>query len=82
MSRKRRDALEKIESLVPEVERHVARVLSSPDHSSRDKWQGEALGWIRQMEALLPHVGKKTAAEWQARLDGWRTALERAQRAE
>jgi hypothetical protein len=82
MSRKRKDALEKIESLVPQVERHLARVVSGPGHSSRHKWAGEAFGWIRQIEELLPHVGKKTAAEWQERIDGWRAALEAARDAE
>ena len=76
MSRKRKDALDKIESHVHEVERHIDRLLASPRHSSRKKWLAEALGWLLQMERLLPHVGKKTAAEWQARIDTWRAALE------
>jgi hypothetical protein len=76
MSRKRKDALDKIESHVAEVERHLGRVLAEPGHSSRNKWASEALGWLLQMEALLPHVGKKTSAEWQARIDSWRASLE------
>jgi hypothetical protein len=28
------------------------------------------------MEALLRHVGKKTAAEWEARIERWRAALD------
>jgi hypothetical protein len=76
MSRKRKDALEKIESHIAQLERHLERALAQPGHSSRKKWVSEALGWLVQMERLLPHVGKKTAAEWQARIDGWRAALE------
>ena len=76
MSRKRKDALDKIESHVGQVERHLNRVLAEPRHTSRDKWVSEALGWLLQMEALLPHVSKKTAAEWQARIDNWRGFLE------
>jgi len=34
------------------------------------------------MEDLLPHVGKKTAAEWQTRIDGWRSAIEGTQNGE
>ena len=82
MSRKRKDVLAKIETLMPEAVRHVERVLSDPTHSSRRKWANEALGWLLQMEALLRHVGKATAAEWQARIDDWRAALEKAADAE
>jgi hypothetical protein len=82
MARKRKEALEKIESLVPEVDRHVERVLANPGHSSRRKWKHEALSWLHQMEALLPHVGQKTAAKWQARINSWRAALAEASDAE
>jgi len=76
MSRKRKDALAKIVNLIPTMDRHLERILANPEHSSRNKWKAEALGWIHQMEAMIPHVGKKTAAEWQARIDKWRATLE------
>jgi hypothetical protein len=82
MSRKRKAAISKIESLTPQVERHLQRVLSQPEHSSRGKWVGEILGWLQQMEELLPHVGKKTAAEWQTRIATWRATLGGAQEAQ
>jgi hypothetical protein len=82
MSRKRKDALGILVGLAAQVERHVSRVLSSLGHSSRNKWRGESLGWLLQMEDLLPHVGKKTAAEWQTRIDGWRSAIEGTQNGE
>ena len=31
-----------------------------------EHWKGEARNWLRHMEAMLRHVGKKTAAQWQA----------------
>jgi hypothetical protein len=31
--------------------------------------------WLEQMEAMLPHVGKKTAAAWAAKINQWRQAL-------
>jgi hypothetical protein len=82
MSRKRKDVLEKIESLVPQVVRHVERVLADPANTSRRKWTNEALGWLLQMEALLRHVGQNTASEWKARIDDWRDALRETSDAE
>ena len=82
MSRRRKDALAKIASYIPDMQRHLDRILANPEHSSRNKWKSEALGWILQMEALIPHVGKKTAAEWQARIARWRASLEDLPRTE
>jgi hypothetical protein len=76
MARSRKSALEQIESLVPRVEGHIAKIAAYPGHSALDHWKGEARTWIRDMEALLRHVGKKTSAQWQARTDAWRAAIE------
>ena len=75
MARSRKAALEKIESLVAGVEGHVAKIAALPGHSAMDHWKGEARTWLREMEALLRHVGKKTSAQWQARIDAWRVAI-------
>ena len=76
MARPRKAALGKIESLVPKVEGHIAKIDAYPGHSARDHWREETRTWLRDMEGLLRHVGKKTSAQWQARIDAWRAAFE------
>lgn len=76
MARTRKAALKKIESLVDDVEGHLAKIAANPGHSSMDHWKGEVRTWLRDMEAMLRHVGKKTSAQWQARLDAWRAAIQ------
>ena len=75
MARTRKAALEKIKSLVPEVEGHLAKIAAYPGHSSTDHWKHEIHTWLRDMEVLLRHVGKKTSAQWQERIDTWRAAI-------
>jgi hypothetical protein len=76
MARSRKSALQKIESLVPGVEGHVGKIAAYPGDTSLDHWKGEARTWLREMEAMLRHVGKKTSAQWQARIDAWRAAIQ------
>jgi hypothetical protein len=76
MALTRKQALKTLEGLVPQVERHLQRILEFPGHSSRCKWASEVLGWLSQMEEVLPHVGKKTAVQWQGRIDAYRATLE------
>jgi hypothetical protein len=71
----RKRALERLHELLPEVERHLGRVAAEPGHSSAGKWRSEVRNWLSQMQEALRHVGKKTGAEWQARIDGWRETL-------
>jgi hypothetical protein len=77
MARTRKAALDKIQSLVTALESHLAKIAAYPGHSSTDHWKHEVHTWLRDMEALLRHVGKKTSAQWQARIDAWRAAIER-----
>ena len=76
MARTRKAALDKIESLVPGVEGHIAKIAAFPGHSSQDHWKHETRTWLREREGLLRHVGKKTSAQWQDRIDAWRAAIE------
>jgi hypothetical protein len=73
---KRSHALRLIECLVPRVEEHLAKLAASPEHSSRSHWKREVWAWLRKIEALVRHVGKKTGAEWEARIAAWRADLE------
>lgn len=75
MARTRREALDKIESFVAGVEEHLAMLAAAPNQSAGPHWRHEVRTWLRDMEALLRHVGKKTSAQWQARIDTWRAAL-------
>jgi hypothetical protein len=76
MARTRKACLDKIESLVPGVEAHLAKISANPGHSAMDHWKGEARNWLQEMEALLRYVGKKTSIQWQARIDAWRAAID------
>jgi hypothetical protein len=76
MAIRRKHALERVQSLAPVVEDHLAKIAANPGHSSIPHWQHEIRNWLRQMEDLLTHVGKKTAAEWQTRIQAYREALD------
>jgi hypothetical protein len=75
MAISRKAALERLESLLPRVEEHITKILANPGHSSIAHWKHEARNWLREMEEVLPHVGKKTAAQWKARLESLQAAL-------
>jgi hypothetical protein len=72
----RKDALRRLQDLVPELEKHLAEIVSEPDAQARSHWKGEVENWLRQMERMLRHVGKKTSAEWQRRIEIYRQRLE------
>jgi hypothetical protein len=72
----RKHALERVQSLALVVEEHLAKIQTNPGQSSIPHWEREIRNWLQQMEELLTHVGKKTAAEWQTRLQTYRDALQ------
>ena len=72
----RKQALKHLAGKLAQVQLHIEKIQAHPQHSSRDKWKNEVLGWLLQMEEVLCHVGKKTAAEWQARIEAYRAELE------
>jgi hypothetical protein len=76
MAMSRKDALKKLDSRARQAEWHLAKIAENRGHSSIRKWKHEVGNWLREMQEVLPHVGKKTAEEWQARIDIYRTALE------
>jgi len=71
----RKRALERLKELLPEVERHLGRIAAEPHHSSVGKWKSEVRSWLGQMQEVIRHVGKKTGAEWQERIDAYRKTL-------
>jgi hypothetical protein len=76
MGLRRKEALKRLQGRVAEIEHHLARIAAQPAHSSVQKWKSEVRNWLREMEEVLPHAGKKTAAEWQARIDAYQSVLE------
>jgi hypothetical protein len=75
MSIGRKRALQRLHELLPEVERHLARIVAEPLHTSAGKWKSEVRTWLSQMQEVIRHVGKKTGEEWQANIDSWRESL-------
>jgi hypothetical protein len=75
MPRKRKEALQDMEDLVPQLERHLERIGADRDNPSVNHYRAEVLAWAK-IERLVSHVGKKTATIWQVRIDAWRSALE------
>jgi hypothetical protein len=76
MAMSRKDALKRLNGLAPQVEKHLDSIGQYPSHTSVAHWRNEASSWLKKTEDALPHVGKKTAAEWQARLEGYKAQLE------
>jgi hypothetical protein len=71
----RKAALIRLEGLAPEVEIHLAKIARSPGSRDVAHWRHEIVTWLRDMEAVLPAVGKKTGSEWEKRIQIWRQAL-------
>ena len=71
----RKDALRKLLSLVAVVEEHLEGIAEEPDSQAFSHWKDELQNWLAQMEAMVPHVGKKTGAEWQARIEAWKAQI-------
>lgn len=67
MGRKR--ALERIHGLVERVQEHLEKLRAKPSLYDDQHWRYEMNNWLRQMEEVLPHVGKKTSRYWQSVFD-------------
>src|SRR5260370_40738084 len=76
MAIRRKWAVRKLQEKVPQVELHLRKIAMDPENTANPHWRHEVQGWLREMEALLPHVGKKTSDEWQARTADYRAAVE------
>jgi hypothetical protein len=76
MALPRKRGLKRLHSFASRVEEHLAKIRREPTHEAVLHWMGEIDNWLGQMEELLPHVGQKTAREWQARIRAFRSALE------
>lgn len=75
MSGRRKDALDRIEELLPRLLEHLELIQNMPASTTTEHWRIEAKNWLKQMEAQLRHVGKKTSSEWKARIEVWKQEL-------
>jgi hypothetical protein len=62
-------------NFTPLVVTHLAKIQASPNDTSVSHWKREIRNWLNIMEAMLSHVGKKTAGEWQERIQTFRATL-------
>jgi hypothetical protein len=76
MAISRKDALRRLEGLAPRVEEHLSKIAVEPTSRDVPHWTKEIDSWIKQMEELATHVGKRTSALWLARIAKWKTELE------
>jgi cob(I)alamin adenosyltransferase len=75
MTTPRKRALNRLEKFALRMDEHLSKIASDRGHSSSAHWKHEVRNWLRQMQEELPHVGKKTATQWQARIDACRATL-------
>jgi hypothetical protein len=75
MAISRKDALRRLTGLAPRVEEHLIKIADNPASPEVPHWTTEVDSWIKQMEHVLPHVGKKTSAGWRAKIAEWKDKL-------
>jgi hypothetical protein len=61
----RKRALNRLQSLLIRVEKHIDYISSDPGNIAVDHWKHETRNWLQQMQEMLPHVGKKTSSKWE-----------------
>ncbi|RIH86700.1 hypothetical protein Mterra_01367 [Calidithermus terrae] len=73
----RKKALERLEGLSPEVEKHLRKLRDEPNSQAASYWAKEIAGWLEQMEKVVGDTGKKTSEVWQQRINTWKKELGR-----
>ena len=72
MGRRRRYALQKIDSLAEKIEGHIEKMRAEPFSVAYNHWRREVRGWIMQVVTLSRHVGTRTAMEVATRVEQWK----------
>jgi hypothetical protein len=75
MAVNRKRALKRLQGLTPQVESHLRKIAADPGSKDVSHWTREIQSWISQMEKMLPQVGAKTGARWEALLAEWKARL-------
>lgn len=75
MAISRSKALKRLRGLRKTIEEHLGLLTENPHALPGDHWRGEVRSWIRQAEDMVPHVGKKTGAEWILQISDWKSRL-------
>ena len=75
MSLGRKQALKRLHGLAKRVREHLEYLANEPAAQAVSHWRQEIRGWLEQMEGVLPHVGKKTARDWQRYIAEWHQAV-------
>jgi hypothetical protein len=71
MGSRRTDSIDLLLQLVPQIELHLAYLRAEPDSRAANHWRGEVRVWLRRMERELGRIGKRSRAEWSARMTAW-----------
>jgi hypothetical protein len=72
----RKNALQRLKGLRPRVEEHLREIARMPEHREVHHWRMEVRNWLSHMEAMLRHLGEKTAGEWAQWIEKARARLE------
>jgi len=75
MAMSRKDALNRLNGLKPLVEKHLKKIAENPASRDVPHWKGEIQTWLRDMEKVIPNVGKKTGTEWQDLINKYKGLL-------
>ncbi len=69
---KQGEAIEDIDDLIKHVEEHLETLWENPFAQEVPHWRDEVNTALDKMENKLKYLGKKSYAEWRAKIDGWR----------
>lgn len=72
MAISRKDALKRLNGPVCELERHLKKLAAEPNCPAVNHWKNEIENFLSSMEAMLDHVGRRTAKEWSVKIAEWR----------
>jgi hypothetical protein len=75
MAISRQQALNRMQGLSTQVERHLAKIAAEPSSQAVAHWRTEIRAWLGEIERLTPNVGKKTGAEWTSKVAEWRRLI-------
>jgi DNA phosphorothioation-dependent restriction protein DptG len=76
MSRQRKEALDDIHDLIPEILNHLTKLHDIDSPEDYNHWRRELNAWFEMIERLARHVGRKTQAKVLNDLSQWKQAAD------